>query len=95
METGTANRWGATNREPPGPIIMIGQSRNTQQQLDHIHYTLLRRCTTLLRLLPATAKFAVMLSQKDSPEPNPHVLTFLHPMCRITYGAPLEMLLVV
>jgi hypothetical protein len=25
-ETGTANRWGTTNRQPPGPIIVIGQS---------------------------------------------------------------------
>jgi hypothetical protein len=25
-ETGIENRWGTTNSEPPGPIIMIGQS---------------------------------------------------------------------
>jgi hypothetical protein len=25
-ETGTANRWGTTDNEPPGPIIMMFQS---------------------------------------------------------------------
>jgi hypothetical protein len=35
-----------------------------------------------------------MRSQNHYPEPNQHWLEFLHPilLCRITYGAPLEML---
>jgi hypothetical protein len=37
-ETGTANRWGTTSSKPPGPIIMTGSIRNTDQQLDHIYY---------------------------------------------------------
>jgi hypothetical protein len=44
--------------------------RNTEQQSDHIYYTLFCRCTPLLRHLPATATSAIMLSQNDFPEPN-------------------------
>jgi hypothetical protein len=57
------------------------------------YYTLVCRCTALLRLLPATAATcAIMLIQNHFPEPNRHVLDFLHPisLCRIVYWAPLE-----
>jgi hypothetical protein len=30
---------GTTSSKPPGPIIMMGPIRNTEQQLDHIYYT--------------------------------------------------------
>jgi hypothetical protein len=35
-----------------------------------------------------------MRSQNHYPQPNQHRLDFLHPilLCRVTYGAPLEML---
>jgi hypothetical protein len=44
--------------------------RNTEQQSDHIYYTLFCRCTPLLRHLPATATSAIMLSQNHFREPN-------------------------
>jgi len=41
--------------KPPGPIIIYdGPIRNTEQQSDHIDYSLFCRCTTVLSLLPAT-----------------------------------------
>ncbi len=72
-----------------------GPMRNTEQHLDHIYYTLFCRCTALLHLfLSATASHTIMCSQDHFPEPNWHTLDFLHPilLCRITYRAPLEML---
>jgi hypothetical protein len=86
-ETGIANRWGTTDSEPPGPI------KNTERQSHHIYYTLLCRCTPLLRPLSATANFAIMLSLNRFPERNRQILTFLHRilLCWITYWAPLEM----
>jgi len=36
---------GTTNSKPPGRIIMMGQSKNTEQQLDHVYYTLFCRFT--------------------------------------------------
>jgi len=37
----TANRVETTNSKPPRPIIMFDQSKNREDQSDHIHYTLL------------------------------------------------------
>jgi hypothetical protein len=37
-DTGTANRWGTTNSKPHGPIIMMGQSKNTEQQSDDVYF---------------------------------------------------------
>jgi hypothetical protein len=55
-ETGTANMWGITNSKPLGPIITMGPIRNTSdQQSDGI--------AALLRHVPATANYAIMLSQ--------------------------------
>jgi hypothetical protein len=70
------------------------QKHISEHQLDHIYYTLFCRCTAVLRLLPATATSAIMLSQNHFRGPNWHMLDFLHPilMCRIAYWAPLEML---
>ncbi len=71
--------------------------RNTEQQLDHIYYyTLFHRCTALL-LVSFTSH-----GNNYAAEPKPPFLSqtdilldFLHPilLCRITYWAPLEMLL--
>jgi len=71
-----------------------GRTRNTEQKLDHIYYTLFCRCTALLHLLSATATHTITWSPNHFPEPNWHILDFLHPilLCRITYRAPLEML---
>jgi hypothetical protein len=76
--------------------MMMGPIRNTEQQLDHIFYTLFCRCTPVLRLSPATATCAIMLSQNYFPESNRHILDFVHEIlpCRITFWGPLEMLLV-
>jgi hypothetical protein len=48
----------------------MGPMRNTEQQSDHIYYTLFCRCTPLLRHLPATATSAIMLSRNHFREPN-------------------------
>jgi hypothetical protein len=38
----TANRCeGITNNKPPGPIIMIRESKNKEHQSNHSYYTLL------------------------------------------------------
>jgi len=87
-ETGTANRWGGTtNSKPAGPITTMGRSETL------LISSLIR--TLLRHHVPATANYAIMLSQNHFLEPNWHVLTFLDPTilpCRITYWAPLEML---
>ncbi len=95
-ETGTANRWGTTNRKPPGPIIMIRQSETLSSS--RIIFSALfcacpRRCCPFY--LRAAANCKIIVSQTDFPEPNRHVLTFLHPIftVKVTYWAPLEMLL--
>jgi hypothetical protein len=33
----TPNWWGITNNKPPGPIIMMIQSKTPSSKLDHIH----------------------------------------------------------
>ncbi len=54
-ETGTANTWGTTNSKTAWTNHYDGPIRNTEQQLDHIYYTLLCMCTPLQqRLVPAT-----------------------------------------
>jgi hypothetical protein len=75
--------------------FIIWPIKNTEQQSDYIHYTLLCRCTALLDLLPATANCAIMLSQNQCPVSNWHIFTFLHPIlpCKLTFSAPLETLL--
>jgi hypothetical protein len=59
-----------------GPIIMIGKSEILSSSQIVFYYTLLYRFTSLLRILTAAAN--------HFPKPNPHVLTFLHPisLCR-------------
>ncbi len=37
-------------------------------------------------LSPATSKCAIILSQNYFPKPNPHILTFLHPILLSTTG---------
>jgi len=92
-ETGTANRWEQTTwtNHHDEPI------RNTEKQLDHIYYTLLCKCTPLLLcLLRPRQLVKIMLSQNHFlPESNWHMFDFVHRilLCRITYWAPLEMLL--
>ncbi len=67
---------GTTNSKPPGPIVMIGQSK-TGSSSQIIFITLFSsRCTALLRFKPASAK---MQEQNHFPEPNRHMLNFLHP----------------
>jgi hypothetical protein len=75
-KTETTNRWGTTNSKPPGPIITMGQSE-----------TLNSSQIIFITLFSAGANCAIILSQNHFPEPNSHVLTFLHPILwyRITY----------
>ncbi len=93
-KTGTANRWETINSNPPRPIKLSSQStvddgpiRNPEEQSDHIYYTLFCRCTALVQLLLAMANCSIMQSQNQFPEPNQHILTFLHPilLCRVTH----------
>ncbi len=54
------------------------------------------RCIkALLRFLPASANRTNMQERNQIPDPNQHMLTFLHPtlMFRVTYWAPVGMLL--
>jgi len=73
--TGTAYSWGLlianhmTNRYDQ-PI------RNTEPQSGPIYYTLFWRCTTVLRLLPATASCTDLVQKNQFPQLNRHSLTF-------------------
>jgi hypothetical protein len=90
LKTGTANRWETTSSKPPVCTNHYDEPiRNTEQQVDHIYYTLFCRCS------PAMATRAIMRSQNHFSEPNQHRLNYLHPilLCRITYQALLGMLL--
>jgi hypothetical protein len=89
-----ANRWGTSNSKPLGLIIMMGQSK-ILSSCQMLFISLLYRVTQILRLLPVMASCAIMLIENNFPEPNWHILSFLHPILlrRITYWAPLEMLL--
>jgi hypothetical protein len=76
-EAGIANsKLGTTNSEPPGPIMMIGQSE-TLNSSQIIFITLF--CAGAQRCC-ATATVATMLRQNDFPGPNRHILTSLHPI---------------
>ncbi len=83
-ETGTRNRWGTTNSKPPGPIDYDGLFRNTDQQSDHIYYTLFCTCmhTGAERCCCAfyqQATCGIMRSQQNQfPEPNWHIVTRLN-----------------
>jgi hypothetical protein len=75
------------NSKPTGTIIMMSQSE-TLSSSQIIFITLFSAGSQpLLNLLLATASCAMTLSRNHFPEPNWHILTFLHPilMCRITY----------
>ncbi len=71
---------GTTNGKPPGPIIMIGQSkRGMRSQI--IFITLFSSmCTYLRGFSPASANWANMHQKNYFPEPNRHIFTFLHPI---------------
>jgi hypothetical protein len=86
---------GTTNCKPAGPIIIISQSK-TGHSTQIILITLFSsRCTTLLCFLPVSANWANVQEKNHFPEPNLHMLTFLHLifMCRVTYRAPVGILL--
>jgi hypothetical protein len=53
------------------------------------------RCIVWLHFLLASANWAQMQEKNQFPEPNQHLLTFLHPilMCRVTYWALMVMVL--
>ncbi len=57
-----------------------GPIRNIKQQLEHIYYTLFCRCVQTLCPLPATTTCAIILRQNHFPDPNQHILDFLHPI---------------
>jgi len=73
--------------QPTGPIIMIGQSEILSSSQIQFITLFSASPTVVLCLLPAASNCTIMLSQNYFPEPNWHVLTFLHPilLCTITY----------
>jgi len=85
---------GTTNSKPLGAIIMMGQS-NTLSSCQMSFISPFYRVTEILCLLPVTASCAIILRENNFPEPNWHILSFLHPILlrTITYWAPLEILL--
>ncbi len=94
-ETRTANRWGTTNSKPPGPIIMMRQSET-------LSCSWIIFITLFFQVQSAAVPFTsygqpapLCCEQNHFPEPNRHVLDFLHLilLCRVTYWAPLEMVL--
>jgi hypothetical protein len=78
-----------------GQSLWSANQKHWPHKLDHIYYSLFCRCTALLRLSPVTPNCAIMLSPIQFPEPNRRISTFFHRilLCRITYWAPLEILL--
>ncbi len=64
IETGTANRLGSTNSEPPGPIIMMCQSETLNSS--HIKFI------TPLSAEPFTSHHKLFLRENHFPEPNRH-----------------------
>jgi hypothetical protein len=92
-EAGIANRCETTNSKPPGPIIMMGESEThwvaVRSYLLHSFSAGAQRCCDFT----SHGKRAQLLclSQNQFPELNQHVLDYL--LCRITWRAPLEMLL--
>jgi hypothetical protein len=55
---------------------MMGQSETLSTSLGQIYYTLFDAGAQ--RLSPSTARCTNMLSQNQFPEPNRHVVDFLH-----------------
>jgi hypothetical protein len=84
---------GTTSSKPPGPIIMLGQSK-TGRSSQFIFITLFSsRCTGLLA--PFNSSTNQAQERNHFLELNRHVLTFFHliisVLFRVTYGAPVGM----
>jgi hypothetical protein len=93
IETGSANRWEILIANHLDKSLWLA---NQNQGAQIMFITLVSsRCTALLRFLPASANRTNMQKKNHFPEPNQHMLTFLHPtlMFRVTYWAPVGMLL--
>ncbi len=73
-----ANRWRTTNSKPPGRIIMMHESENTEQQVRSylLHSSLNVHIFAAPFTSPPRTVRSILRSQNDSPEPNQHVLTF-------------------
>jgi hypothetical protein len=77
-ETGIAKRWETTNSKPPGPIITMSQSETLKDSQIILHSFL--QVHSVVAPFTNPSNCAIMLSQNDLPEPNGHILTFLHPI---------------
>ncbi len=94
---GIANGWATTNSKPRGSnqsLWLANQDRTSSQIIFSTLFS--DRCIAVLRLLSASKHALLKCWAKANftePNPNQHVLTFLHPilMCRITYWALLVM----
>ncbi len=93
QKAGTANRWETTNSKPLGPIIMIGANGTSNHIISHF-FSPSAHC---FGCAPFTSycKLWNYVEPKPFPEPNQHILIFLHQifMCSVTYWAPLGMVL--
>jgi hypothetical protein len=91
-ETGIANRWGTSNSEPPGPIIMMGRS----ETLTSIEIILLHTCVLLAQLLGLVSHYKMCHYAEprlfSSPKPAYFDFSSSNGTGRVTYWAPLEML---
>jgi hypothetical protein len=83
-KTAKANRWGTTNSKPPGLIIMMGQSETVFRVRSYLLHSFMQVHNSVA---PFSSHCAIMRSQNHFPEPNLHILNFLHAilLCRITY----------
>jgi hypothetical protein len=64
-ETRTADRLElGTNSKPPGPFIMIGQSKTREQQSDHIYYTLLYQVHSFAAVFTSLSKLSKYVGEK-------------------------------
>ncbi len=69
VKTRIANRWETTNSKPLGPIIIMMRQSETQSNNSQIIFITLFSAGAhpcLLRLLPATAKCGIVLSQNQT-----------------------------
>jgi hypothetical protein len=77
---------GTTNSKPPGPIIMINQSKIRISMRSYLLHSSLE-VHSVAAVLISLSKLSKYGGEKPFQEPNRHILTFLHPivMCSVTY----------
>jgi hypothetical protein len=77
LKTGTANRSGTSNSKPPGPIVTVAQSEHWASVRSYLLHSFLRLQSAAVSFTshPKPCNYA---DPKQFPEPNRHILDFLH-----------------